>query len=74
MEIILVDDVFGLGRRGDVVSVANGYARNYLIPKKLAVPPQSGMIAAHRLITPIATEARAYSFAVCNSGSRVFGS
>jgi large subunit ribosomal protein L9 len=42
MEIILVDDVFGLGRRGEVVSVANGYARNYLIPKKLGVPATPG--------------------------------
>ncbi|MCZ6768112.1 MAG: 50S ribosomal protein L9 [Acidobacteria bacterium] len=38
MEIILIDDVFELGKRGDIVTVANGYGRNYLIPKSLAVP------------------------------------
>ena len=42
MEIILIDDVFELGKRGDVVRVANGYGRNYLIPKKLAVPATPG--------------------------------
>jgi len=42
MEVILVDDVFELGRRGEVVKVADGYGRNYLIPKKLAVPATPG--------------------------------
>jgi len=42
MEVILIDDVFELGKRGDVVRVANGYGRNYLIPKKLAVPATPG--------------------------------
>lgn len=35
-EVILMADVNGLGAEGDVVSVADGYARNYLLPKKLA--------------------------------------
>lgn len=38
MEIILREDVEKLGTRGQVVKVAAGYARNYLLPKKLAVP------------------------------------
>ncbi len=38
MEVILLEDHVHLGQRGDVVNVANGYARNYLIPKRLAVP------------------------------------
>jgi large subunit ribosomal protein L9 len=42
MEVILIDDVFELGRRGEVVKVAAGYGRNYLIPKKLAVPATPG--------------------------------
>ncbi len=37
MEIILREDVDKLGNRGDVVKVAAGYARNFLLPKKLAV-------------------------------------
>ena len=38
MEIILREHVENLGRRGDVVKVAAGYARNYLLPRKLALP------------------------------------
>ncbi len=38
MEVILRDHVENLGRRGEVVKVADGYARNYLLPRKLAVP------------------------------------
>jgi large subunit ribosomal protein L9 len=37
MKIILLDDVTALGRRGDVRDVADGYARNYLLPQKLAL-------------------------------------
>ena len=37
MQIILREHVDNLGRRGEIVKVANGYARNYLIPQKLAL-------------------------------------
>jgi len=37
MEVILRDHVENLGRRGEIVKVADGYARNYLLPRKLAV-------------------------------------
>jgi large subunit ribosomal protein L9 len=37
MEVILREDIEKLGNRGEVVKVAAGYARNYLLPKKLAV-------------------------------------
>jgi len=37
-EIILMQDVPGLGVQGNVVKVADGYARNYLFPRKLAAP------------------------------------
>jgi large subunit ribosomal protein L9 len=37
MEVILREDISNLGTRGQVVKVAAGYARNFLIPKKLAV-------------------------------------
>lgn len=42
MKIILRDTVSNLGRRGDVVTVANGYARNYLIPKGYAFAWNAG--------------------------------
>src|SRR3954468_5675161 len=37
MEVILRDHVDNLGRRGDIVKVTPGYARNYLLPRKLAL-------------------------------------
>jgi large subunit ribosomal protein L9 len=37
MEVILKEDVPKLGNRGDVVKVAEGYGRNYLLPRKLAI-------------------------------------
>ena len=41
MKLILNSDVKSLGRKGDIVDVAKGYARNYLLPKKLAVVANS---------------------------------
>lgn len=38
MRVILREDVRGLGRGGEVVKVADGYARNYLLPRALAIP------------------------------------
>lgn len=37
MEVILKEDVEKLGNRGDIVKVAEGYGRNYLLPRKLAI-------------------------------------
>jgi large subunit ribosomal protein L9 len=37
MEVILKEDVAKLGSRGDVIKVAEGYGRNYLLPRKLAI-------------------------------------
>jgi large subunit ribosomal protein L9 len=42
MEVILRETVENLGRRGEVVKVADGYARNYLLPRKLALPATEG--------------------------------
>ncbi len=44
MKLILVEDVEGLGRKGDVADVADGHARNYLLPRRLAVKATSGAI------------------------------
>jgi large subunit ribosomal protein L9 len=38
MEVILRDHVDNLGKRGEIVKVADGYARNYLLPRNLALP------------------------------------
>jgi len=42
MEVILREHVDNLGHRGDIVKVAAGYARNYLLPRKLALPATEG--------------------------------
>ena len=42
MQIILKEDVKDLGRSGEMVTVAEGYARNYLLPRKLAVSASPG--------------------------------
>jgi large subunit ribosomal protein L9 len=42
MDLILREDIDKLGNRGDIVKVADGYARNYLLPKRLAVPATEG--------------------------------
>jgi large subunit ribosomal protein L9 len=44
MDVILLQDVDKVGLRGDVVSVARGYARNYLLPRKLAEPATPGRL------------------------------
>ena len=45
MKILLRTDVEGLGRTGDLVEVARGYARNYLFPKGFAIEADSGITA-----------------------------
>lgn len=38
MKVILQTDIKGMGKRGEIVNASDGHARNYLIPRKLAVP------------------------------------
>jgi len=55
MQIILQEDVEKLGHRGDVVTVKPGYARNFLLPRKLAIQATSGnMKALERIRTALA--------------------
>lgn len=51
MEIILLQDVDKLGKKGEVANVSDGYARNYLFPRKLAERATPGRIAVVRQIT-----------------------
>jgi large subunit ribosomal protein L9 len=44
VRVILAADIDKLGQRGDVVTVADGYARNYLVPKGLAMPTTKGSL------------------------------
>lgn len=45
IRLILTDDVRELGKRGDVVEVADGYARNYLLPRKKAIKASEAALA-----------------------------
>lgn len=53
MKVILQADVPGLGKRGDVVEVSEGYARNYLLPRRLAQEASPGAL---RAVTHLAQE------------------
>ena len=45
MKVVLRDDVENLGTKGDVVDVADGYARNFLVPRGLAMKATKGVLA-----------------------------
>ncbi|MFZ9531904.1 MAG: 50S ribosomal protein L9, partial [Ilumatobacteraceae bacterium] len=45
MKVLLRRDVKGIGRRGDIVTVSSGHARNFLIPNGLAVEATEGAVA-----------------------------
>ena len=47
MKVILLSDVKALGKKGDVVEVAEGYGRNFLLPRNLASEANKGALAAH---------------------------
>lgn len=44
MKVILRSDLSGVGKRGDIVEVSDGHARNYLLPKKLAMLASDGAV------------------------------
>jgi large subunit ribosomal protein L9 len=52
MKVILNQDLVGLGEEGDIKEVAAGYARNFLLPKKIAVPHTKENLAAlkHKMV------------------------
>lgn len=59
MKVLLLQDVYKLGRAGDVKKVANGYGRNYLIPQGLAILATPGAMAQSEQIREDADKQRA---------------
>ena len=57
MKLILTADVKDLGKRGDVVDVADGYARNFLLPKKHAIVANQGALEQAEAIREARIEA-----------------
>lgn len=50
MQVVLLTDVRGVGKKGEVKSISDGYARNFLFPRKMAAPADSNQgkqVAAH---------------------------
>ena len=74
MKVVLLTDVKSQGKKNDVIEVSDGYARNYLIPRKLAVEADSTETAEAK-----ATAARLESLLVkihasCGADGRLYGS
>lgn len=45
MKVLLRSDIAGVGRRGDIITVSSGHARNYLLPKGLAIEATQGAVS-----------------------------
>jgi len=58
MKVLLIKDVFNLGRAGEVKKVADGYARNFLIPQKMAVKATAGSLKQVEKIQAAASKQR----------------
>jgi large subunit ribosomal protein L9 len=58
MKVLLLKDVYNLGRAGDVKKVADGYGRNFLLPKGMAVLATAGMLKQADRIRTTATKVR----------------
>ena len=52
MEVLLLEDIKGLGRKMEIKSVKPGYAANFLIPRKLAVPADKTVLKQNQELQP----------------------
>ena len=77
MKIVLREDVDNLGRKGDMLEVADGYARNYLVPRGLALKASKGIVKQaesmrrSREVREVRERAAAEEVAAKISGARV---
>jgi large subunit ribosomal protein L9 len=71
MDVILLQDVEKLGLRGDVVAVARGYARNFLLPRRLAEPATPARVAELRRVDAERTKHEARSSEQANEIAEV---
>lgn len=74
MEVVLRDTVLGLGQRGDVVKVSDGYARNFLLPKGLAIVATKGAVAQASDMRRAAAERRVREMAAASQVAEQIGS
>jgi large subunit ribosomal protein L9 len=73
VDVILLQDVEKLGLRGDVVAVARGYARNFLLPRRLAEPATPARVAELRRIEAERAKHEARSAEQANEIAEVLG-
>ena len=73
MKVILVEDVKSLGKKGDIVNVSDGYARNMLIPKGLATEATQGNIRHLEKQKAIAAEKKAEEKAAAKKQAEKIG-
>ena len=73
MQVILLKDVEKLGLRGDVVDVARGYARNYLLPRQLAEVATKARVAEHERVETNRARHEARSAEQANDIAEVLG-
>ena len=66
MQVILIQDVDNLGGRNELVSVKNGYARNFLIPQKFAIEASSSNLKQHEERLKVQTKKEAGMLAELN--------
>ena len=62
MKVILMQDVKGKGKKGQMIEVSDGYARNYMLPRKIAVEATADAVNTMRMNDKAAAEKAAYSF------------
>ena len=79
MEVILLEDVKALGKKGEVVKVSDGYAKNFILKKKLGVEANSAKVAQEKLdaAKALAEELKDKKVVIkikAGNGDRVFGS
>ena len=67
MKVILQQDVKGQGKKGEMIEVSEGYGRNFLLPRKLAVPATADAINTMNQNCPVKLSAKA------GNGGKLFG-
>lgn len=68
-EVLLMSDVSGLGSEGDVVTVADGYARNFLLPRKLGAPVSEATRRQLAKVREVRQQEKADAVAVARSAA-----
>lgn len=73
MQVLLLKNVPGIGSAGQVKKVADGYARNFLLPKKLAIPATEGAVKQSETIKQAAARREAKTLAEAQELAKILG-